>query len=399
MNRKWWSLVVALVFLLNAIQPGKAEPMAQLRIAYFVPDSPAVDLYIDGKVSVPGITAGEATEYLSLAPGAHQLALVPTGKDLSAALSKPADLKVESDHAYTVSVVGQAADNSVQPLLIDETTKFTAAERMASPQIMVNNIKGAPPIDVILGGKTVIHNLAYGQYATATFEVSNYDGISIVAANDPKIVLLPAEALGPIFIEPTVAYVVGLMGTFPGEFGKDYTLALAAERTPLNVPDFLAAFHGRKLSWPKGAPLPFIPQEFNFDTLLAALDKAGLKEMLAKDGPYILFAPTDEAFAALPAGTLDKWMADPQTLKNVLLFHVVKGKLTGADLNGTKMLTTLQGLPLTLTRVADPQPIFMINGSEAGCGCNYQTANDSRVFVIDHVLMPSTMQAMASTTK
>ncbi len=68
-----------------------------------------------------------------------------------------------------------------------------------------------------------------------------------------------------------------------------------------------------------------------FTTLLAAAEAAGLVETLQGEGPYTVFAPTDDAFAALPEGTLDSLLADPEALKQILLYHVVSGSVMAAD--------------------------------------------------------------------
>jgi hypothetical protein len=69
-----------------------------------------------------------------------------------------------------------------------------------------------------------------------------------------------------------------------------------------------------------------------FDTLLAALDAAGLTETLQGEGPFTVFAPTDEAFAALPEGTVDALLQDPTgALTDILLYHVVAGEVTAAS--------------------------------------------------------------------
>lgn len=68
-----------------------------------------------------------------------------------------------------------------------------------------------------------------------------------------------------------------------------------------------------------------------FTTLAKALQAAGLVETLKGAGPYTVFAPTDEAFAKLPAGTVDALLKDPAKLRAVLLYHVVAGKVTAKD--------------------------------------------------------------------
>ena len=69
-----------------------------------------------------------------------------------------------------------------------------------------------------------------------------------------------------------------------------------------------------------------------FKTLVAAVTAADLAETLSGDGPFTVFAPTDDAFAALPEGTLDTLLADPAALSGVLLYHVVSGDVRAAEL-------------------------------------------------------------------
>jgi uncharacterized surface protein with fasciclin (FAS1) repeats len=83
----------------------------------------------------------------------------------------------------------------------------------------------------------------------------------------------------------------------------------------------------------------------NFTTLVTALRATGLADTLAGRGPYTMFAPTDEAFAKLPAAALAALMRDTARLRAVLNYHVVNGYLTARDLK-SGALKTLQGSPL-----------------------------------------------------
>jgi uncharacterized surface protein with fasciclin (FAS1) repeats len=80
-----------------------------------------------------------------------------------------------------------------------------------------------------------------------------------------------------------------------------------------------------------------------FNTLLTAAKAAGLAETLATGGPFTVFAPTDEAFAALPKGTLEALLNNPEKLKAVLLYHVVSGTVTAKDVAGLTSAKTLEG--------------------------------------------------------
>jgi uncharacterized surface protein with fasciclin (FAS1) repeats len=81
----------------------------------------------------------------------------------------------------------------------------------------------------------------------------------------------------------------------------------------------------------------------SFNTLVKAVQAAGLVDTLKGPGPFTVFAPTDEAFAKLPAGTLESLLANPEQLKKVLTYHVVAGKVMASDVVKLKEAKTVQG--------------------------------------------------------
>ncbi len=89
-------------------------------------------------------------------------------------------------------------------------------------------------------------------------------------------------------------------------------------------------------------------QAGNFNTLVKAVQAAGLVDTLKGPGPFTVFAPTDEAFAKLPKGTLDGLLQDPTKLRNILLYHVVPGKAMAAEVVKLKMVKTVQGQELKI---------------------------------------------------
>ena len=86
----------------------------------------------------------------------------------------------------------------------------------------------------------------------------------------------------------------------------------------------------------------------NFSTLVSAVQAAGLADDLMGPGPYTVFAPVDAAFAALPDGTLDSLLADIPALTNVLLYHVVPGKVMAADVVNLDSADTAAGIPVDI---------------------------------------------------
>lgn len=86
----------------------------------------------------------------------------------------------------------------------------------------------------------------------------------------------------------------------------------------------------------------------SFKTLVQAVQAAGLVDALKGSGPFTVFAPTDEAFAKLPAGTLESLLQDKEKLTAILTYHVVPGHYMAADVLQKESLTTLQGQNLNL---------------------------------------------------
>ena len=123
----------------------------------------------------------------------------------------------------------------------------------------------------------------------------------------------------------------------------------------------------------------------SFNTLVAAVKAAGLVDTLKGAGPFTVLAPTDEAFAKLPAGTVDALLKDPAKLKDILLYHVISGKEMAADVTGMKSAKTVEG---KMVRIKVDGSTVMINNAtvvKTDIACS-----NGVIHVIDTVLMPPT---------
>jgi transforming growth factor-beta-induced protein len=125
-----------------------------------------------------------------------------------------------------------------------------------------------------------------------------------------------------------------------------------------------------------------IAVEAGFSTLVAAVEAAGLVDVLKGDGPFTVFAPTDDAFAALPAGALEDLLGDPQALAEVLTYHVVPGRITSGDLVDGQLVTTAQGDVFRITLGNGPR----VNGVNI-VAADVEASNGV-IHVIDAVLLP-----------
>ncbi|MAU00933.1 MAG: adhesion lipoprotein [Anaerolineaceae bacterium] len=129
-----------------------------------------------------------------------------------------------------------------------------------------------------------------------------------------------------------------------------------------------------------------------FTTLVAALEAAGLAETLAGEGEFTVFAPTDDAFAALPEGTVEALLEDPEgALTEVLLYHVAEGVVPAETVVTLESATTLQGEDVTIA-VEDGSVI--LNDSVQVIITDIAASNGI-IHVIDGVLLPPSMSATA----
>jgi uncharacterized surface protein with fasciclin (FAS1) repeats len=121
-----------------------------------------------------------------------------------------------------------------------------------------------------------------------------------------------------------------------------------------------------------------------FSTLVTAIETAGLDDELSGPGPFTLFAPTNAAFDALPAGVLDGLLADPDALADVLLYHVTSGRVLSTDLsNGQVVNTLLTGETLTITITGATVEVNAATVTQADL-----LASNGAIHVIDAVLVP-----------
>jgi uncharacterized surface protein with fasciclin (FAS1) repeats len=126
----------------------------------------------------------------------------------------------------------------------------------------------------------------------------------------------------------------------------------------------------------------------NFKTFLSAVDKANVQELKEMPGPFTLFAPTDEAFAKLPAGTMDKIMDSSSRIQDLVYYHITPGKYMAQDLPALKecktMCPTDQPELLKFTKVGDKYLVGTANIIKADV-----VASNGTIHVIDAVLMPT----------
>jgi uncharacterized surface protein with fasciclin (FAS1) repeats len=121
----------------------------------------------------------------------------------------------------------------------------------------------------------------------------------------------------------------------------------------------------------------------SFGTLVAAIKAANLVDTLKGTGPFTVFAPTDDAFAKLPKGTVDALLKDIPKLKKILTYHVVSGKVMAADVVKMKSATTVQGSDVKI----DASNGVKVN--DATVATPDIAADNGIIHIIDTVLIPA----------
>jgi Fasciclin domain len=266
-------------------------------------------------------------------------------------------------------------DNSIKPLLLDDTAILQEAR--TSPEqgimILVNNLAGTETLDLTTGGQGPT-GANYGNFAAASLSVP-FGKPLIITTNVGSI----AEDEAGVGQDPAMDFTVAFFGRFPGENFRDTQSGNTSE---LNALEFMKGFSG--LGYEQNGHV------FSFDTFLAAMETAGLTDMLTT-GPYLMYVPTDEAFAALPKDQLDSLMADPQALADVLRYTIVEGYYPPGSFSSTtyggvdRTLKNVLGDDLKLL-VADG--VFTINGITIVNIQRYQVANGSFVRPIPKLILP-----------
>ena len=173
-----------------------------------------------------------------------------------------------------------------------------------------------------------------------------------------------------------ISLVLGL-STAAGCAAKDQTA------TPTNAPTASAEESPAAKTAESSTIVDIAVADGNFETLVAALQAAGLDEALAGDGPFTVFAPTDEAFAKLPEGTIEALLADTDTLTKILTYHVVPGKVMASDVVSLDSAETVAGMPLKI-KVKDGK----VKVGDAMVVTTDIRASNGVIHVIDSVLIP-----------
>lgn len=369
-----------------------AEDYVNIRVAHFSPDTPAVDVYVNGEAAITDLSYPNVTDFVTLPAGSYELAVAPAGTSIDDAAIGPAEFDLPANAYITVAAVGSLEAGTLTVSVIVEDFSELAAD--TAHVTVVHAIEGAPAVDVLAGGQAVISDLAFpGSFITPSgapndgaFEIDvpagSYD-LSVVASSDNSVQVLD---LSGTTLEAGTYYLVAAIGTpdapdvaltaIDSDTASALSAALAGEM--MMEDDSMESM---------GTIVDIASADENFSTLVAAVVAADLAETLSGEGPFTVFAPTNDAFAAAFDAlgiTAEELLADTDTLTNILLYHVVSGEVLAEDVVNATSVTTVQGSDITIT-VRDGN-VFLNDTVQVTM--TDILASNGVIHVIDGVLLP-----------
>lgn len=352
--------------------------LARIRTVSGLTDT-SVDVYINGLPVDNGgkrlqnIGVGSFSGWIYVTPGTYQVALVPSGESIGQAIFTPVAVNAAAGHRYTVVAMGQPADKNVKSLVIDETALEASVGQKNTDGIWIwiNDLIGTDTLGVRHDGK-MLGTAKYGDVFEAFWssDKQEKEEVVVTVANHPEVVIAGGQFYGKVGqSQVTIAY---------GHYPDNFNIADDSQGTSeVNMLDFLAESNSHPLQSDDGHLL-------TFNTLLSAIDKAGIRDLFSSTEPYFFLAPTDDAFAALPKDQLDALLNDPQQLTKLIKTGFISGyypygSLSGADYGyPDRVVTNLLGQNLSFKGES-------INGM-GGLGPNLTVGNGNRLQIIYNLL-------------
>ena len=367
---------VALEALGLSMAEEEEVPSVNIRVAHFSPDTPAVDIYVNGEVAIAALEFPNVTDFVTLPAGSYELAVAPAGTSLAEAAIGPATFDLPADAFLTVAAIGSLSNGTLTAAIIP-TNLGDLAEGSARVPVF-HGIEDAPTIDVLANGSVLISALSFPGSAGGNdgiFELDvpagTYD-LQVVptGATEPVVIDLPATV-----IEANTYYLVAAVGTLaaPSVSVSTYVAPVEMAEPTLNIAEIAAS-------------------NPDFSILLAAVQAAdpAIVAALTGEGPLTVFAPTNDAFTALLTElnlTAEDLLANQELLTQVLLYHVVEGAVLSPDviaLDGQSVPTLLEGETVAISVVAGG---VVLNETVNVIAVDVLATNGV-VHVIDAVLLP-----------
>lgn len=315
------------------------DDSAYLRIAQFAPDAESVDVYLNGSVAVRNLKYPSVSRWFAVDPGTYSLAVAPSGQSVDDTVFAPVDVTASADTWQTVVVIGSAESGTLQASVIPED--YSDLMPSTGGLTFVNALEGSPNVNFVRGDVVFYAQVGFPGPDTATssssllIDAGIFD-VSVTEADDPTNVF--AERAG-LEMQENAYTLVALIGTLD----ESRLYVLTTDRSEVQIV--------RGLLPKPGQLLDAMRANENLTAFAAALESAGLSDLLSGSEMYTILAPANFAFDDSASMTAEQ--------QEALRGYIVEGKYTSAELVDAATLTTLAGTTLSVTTEANG---ILVNG-------------------------------------
>jgi uncharacterized surface protein with fasciclin (FAS1) repeats len=368
-------------------------PVGNLRVAHFVADSDAIDVYINDTILFDDIAFADVSRFVSLQPGTYSVAFAPVNTSVEKAILSPVTVTVADGAFITVSAIGSAANESIEVSLLEED--YTPLADEMSRLTVYHALEGVEAIDVVEAGAALLENIAYGETATVDLATGIYEP-AITLNGDEDNLLEPmrvslwngsyyfAALIGSVDAPQLV--ITSVRADEANEFRTGRALAGGDGQVPLGGSD------ASELN-----VIDTLKANDEFSLLVAVLEVAD-EEVINRLGSVnavTLLAPTDRAFENLITTlnmTEDEFLSETEIITDILLYHVINSEILATDFRdaaGTSVITMLPQNQAFFVTVTDNGTI-LLNGFVQFEQVDIRTSNGV-IHIIEDVLLPQSV--------
>ena len=366
--------------------------IANLRVAHLLPDTSAVDIYIEDEKRFTELEYANLSDFISLRPGTYSLTIVESGEDLDEAITENIDIVLEDGDFALLTLLPSSDDEVTQTLI---ALALPDLDDDMAHLFVLHAVQAASAVDVLIDDEVIVSAIAYGQNSSQTVEAASVN-LSLVETETEAILLDVDDAID---LEAQTYYFVIV-------YENDGETELLLDS--LDADEFAGLQQGEKLDEEPTVNIVNPENEDDLDIVdrlldadnftilvdaLQAADEEILNRLRGRRGePVTLLAPTDAAFEDLLSTlelSLEQLLDNEDLVTDVLLYHIVEGTVTSSDLRaaaGTSIITNLPENEAFFVSVADDGAL-QLNGVVRFTQTDIE-ANNGIIHVIDEVLLP-----------
>ncbi len=349
---------------------------AHVRVIQLANDVEAASVTLqNGRTVLTNLTPGTVSEYIPYFVNVSTFITVGITSTNGVSLTRQWPVAPLAPGYYTAALVGSSSDNTLELFFIDEDHACEDELASGSCVILVNNIKGSPPLTFLSDSFPLIVSAGYRQAIVNHVPAGSYQNFKAVDLStlDTLVFNLPSG-----FFEPNVIYLYSLTGTYPGQMFVDYTLS-TTRRVPVDMMTFLRGLTA-DLQLTDGETL------FSTENIVAILEEAGFDELLSDERQALtVFAPTDAALLEISGELFECVTSNPLAIRALILNHVLAETYTSSQLIEAASLTTMAG---TNHSFAAAEGGFLVDNQVYVSDSFQYPTNNGVVYLVDTVLVP-----------